>query len=112
MRSNTPRRHSGLGIASLLIGLVSGILNVAIFVIAGVIEVSTPGGIDEQSLTAALLGLGIIGLFAIALVALGLGVGGLFQRDRNPLFAILGIVFSGVTILVTLGVIVLGVIAG
>ena len=77
--------HSGLGIASCIIGVLAGLIEVAIVAIAGMIEVSTPGGMDENSPEAILI---------------GLGVGGLMQR-RKKLFAVLGVLVS---LFVTCGV--------
>ena len=46
-------------------------------------------------------------LFA-ALVSLGLGIGGLLQKERKKVFAILGTVFSAAIILCTVALIALG----
>jgi hypothetical protein len=102
------QRHSGLGIASFIVSLGSAGMVFIMFVIAGYLEMSTPGGVDENSPTVALVGLGILGFMATALVGAGLGIGGLFQRDRLQLFSILGIVLGGVTLIGTIGLIGLG----
>ena len=59
-----------------------------------------------------MLGLFIIAFLLLALIALGLGIGGLVQKERKKVFAILGIVFSALTILGTLSLMVIGLIAG
>ena len=101
-------KHSGIGIASFSTSIVSGICMFLLVVIAGVMESSTPGGIDEESAAAVILGLSIIAFLFISLVALGLGIGGVVQKDRKKIFPILGIVFSSVTLLTTLGLILVG----
>ncbi|KAA2284581.1 hypothetical protein [Arenimonas fontis] len=101
-------KHSGLGIAAFVISLVAGIAIFAAIVVAGVMEASRPGGLDENSPEAVLLGLVLIALLFMDVVALGLGIAGLFQRERRKIFAILGTVFSGLTILGTVFLIVLG----
>jgi len=101
-------KHSGLGIASFVIATLVGIAMFAAFVVAGMMEVSTPGGIDESSLSAVLLGLLMIGLMIVDLVAVGLGIGGLVQKDRKKVFAVLGTVFSVATIVGTVLLIIIG----
>lgn len=57
---------------------------------------------------AILVGLMIIFMMLVCLVSLGLGIGGLVQKDRQKIFAILGTTFSGLIILGTVGLIALG----
>lgn len=101
-------KHSGLGIASFIISLVAGLAILIAIVIAGIMEANTPGGIDENSPEAILLGLVLIGMMFLDLVALGLGIGALFQRDCKKIFAILGTIFSGVVVLGTAFLMVIG----
>ena len=92
-------KHSGVGIAAFIISLLMGFITFIVVVIAGVLETSSPGGIDQNSVAAAVVGLLIIGCILVQLVALGLGIAGLVQKNRKKLFAILGTVFSGMTLL-------------
>ncbi|HVW38465.1 MAG TPA: hypothetical protein VHB99_14215 [Pirellulales bacterium] len=92
--------HSGLGIASCIIGGLAGLIEVAIVTIAGMIEVSAPGGMDENSPEAIMIGLGLFAGLGIAMLGIGLGIGGLIQR-RKKLFAVFGILIS---LFVTCGV--------
>jgi hypothetical protein len=99
--------HSGLGIASFILSLISAVLMFICVVIAGVMA-SQPGGMNEQSAEAMLVGLAIIVFAFLSLVALGLGIGGLCQPDRKKIFAILGIIIAvasiaGVIFLMILG---------
>ena len=100
--------HSGLGIASFILSIVSGVLIFLLVVVAGVIEATTPGGMDEESAVAVMVGLCLFALLFVSLVALVLGIAGLVQQDRKKIFAILGTVFSAVTILGTIGIVIVG----
>lgn len=95
------QKHSGLGLASFIISLVVMVLMFGIFVVAGIWEATTPGGIDEDSAGAVMLGLSMFALMFIDLVAAGLAIGGLCQA-RKKVFSVLGLVFSLSTIVITL----------
>jgi hypothetical protein len=101
-------RHSGFGIASFVMSILVGIAIFLLVVVAGVMESSTPGGIDEESAGAIVLGLLILACGAADLLALGLGIGGMFQANRKRIFAVFGIVFSALTILGTIALIIIG----
>jgi hypothetical protein len=102
------QKHSGIGIASFITSVVASILLGLMVVIAGAMEIATPGGLDEKTAAAMVLGLFIIALLVVDIVALGLGIAGLFQKDRKKLFAILGTTFSAATIIGILFLIVIG----
>lgn len=105
-------KHSGVGIASFVTSIVAGVLIFLLVIIAGVLEVSTPGGMDEESIAAVLIGLFLFAFLGAELVALGLGIGGLLQKDRKKIFAILGVVFSATALLITLFILFLGLAMG
>jgi len=101
-------KHSGLGIASFAIAIFAGFLVFVLVAIAVVIAVMAQGELDENTPEAILVGLGIIGALLIDLLAVVLGIAGLFQAERKKLFAVLGIiigslVFLGVALLIVLG---------
>ncbi len=103
-----PKKHSGIGIASFITSLISGVFIFLLIVIAGIMEASSPTGIDEESAAAILVGLALFLFGGLALISLGLGIAGLFQKDRQKVFAILGTVFSssillGTTLLMVVG---------
>lgn len=102
------QKHSGLGIASFVTSIVSGILIFILVVIASVMYASTPNGIDEKSAGAVVVGLCLFAFMFATLVALGLGIGGLLQKDRKRIFALLGTIFSAVTILGTVSIFLVG----
>lgn len=102
------QKHSGIGIASFVISILAGILIFIVLGIAGSLEASTPGGMDENSTEAVMVGLAIIGLLFLNVLSVGLGIGGLLQKERKKIFAILGTVFSSFLILSVIGLMVLG----
>lgn len=106
------KKHSGFGIASFITSIVSGLLIFLIMVVAGVMEASTPGGIDEESAGAAMVVLFLFAFLGATLVALGLGIAGLLQKERKKIFAILGTVFSAVTLVVTIFLMIIGLAMG
>jgi hypothetical protein len=89
-----PRRHSALGIASLVLAVVFGAGLLALIGIAGYMTATTPGGIREDSPTVIVTGLAMFGCAAGNLVGAALGFAGLFQRQRHKLFPILGLVLN------------------
>ena len=73
-------------------------------------ETSTQGGMDEES-TGALM-FGLYAFLGATLLALGLGIGGLLQKERNKIFAILGTVMSAVTFVGTIFLLIIGLAVG
>lgn len=104
----TPMKHSGLGIASFILSIVIAFLIFLLLMVAGIMEATTPGGMDEESAGAMIVGLFTMLFMFIDFVALGLGIAGLFHRERKKIFAILGTIFSGVTFLGTVMLILIG----
>lgn len=90
--------HSGWGIASFIVSLVANIGLVLVVLLGGIAEVTTPGGLDEDSLAAGLLGLLLLSALCGLVISLVLGIVGLVQQQRKKVFAILGTVFSGVSL--------------
>jgi len=105
-------KHSGLGIASFALSIFSGVMLFVMIVIAGVMEQSTPGGMDENAPEVMLLGFGILGFGFCSFVAFILGIAGLFQSNTKKILAVLGLLFSGMVMLGTLGLVVLGLAMG
>lgn len=104
-------KHSGLGISSFIISAATGVAMFVLIMLAGVLETTTAGGMDEESVAAVLIGLFMFGFLFIDLLAVGLGIAGLFQKDRKKIFAILGVVIAVATILMTLLLLVVGLIS-
>jgi hypothetical protein len=101
-------KHSGLGIASFVMGLIFGLILFVLIGIAGVQEVSNPGGMDENSPFAMVLGLLLLGALLMNLVGAALGLAGVLQKNRRKIFAVLGLVFNLLAVLGTGSLMVLG----
>jgi len=104
----SPMKHSGFGIASFIISLVIGVTELFFVIIAGVLEVTTTGGIDEESAVVIILGLLMIGGLVVSLVGTGLGITGLVRKNRKKVFSILGLVFNGMIILGLITLMIIG----
>tara|TARA_B100000424_G_scaffold267928_1_gene261711 strand:+ start:941 stop:1270 length:330 start_codon:yes stop_codon:yes gene_type:complete len=104
--------QSKLGIASLLISILTVIGLFIIFLIAGVMESNTYGGIDEESAGAIILGLFIFGFIFLDLLAIGLGIVGIFQKTRERITAIIGTIISSATLIITVSLIGIGLLIG
>ena len=106
------QKHSRLGIASFITSIVSGILIYLLMVIAASMAASTPAGMYEPSAGTLIAGLSVFAFLGVTLVALCLGIVGLLQKERKKIFAILGTVFSAVSLVVTIFIIILGIAMG
>lgn len=102
------KKHSGLGLGSFFTSIASGIVLIILIISAGYIEASSPGGMDEESSAAILIGLLMLVSLAASIIALGLGICGLFQKEKKKLFAILGGLVSLLIIVGTVSLIAFG----
>lgn len=107
-----PLKHSGFGIASFIISLVIGAGEFVMLIIAGVMEATTPGGIDDKSASAIILGLLLIGGLLINLAGAAFGIVGLLARDRKKVLAIIGLIFNLIVIIGMVGIMALGLLMG
>ena len=103
-----PEKHSTIGIISLVITVAAGVIELGLFVAAGLLT-SSVDGLTEESPVAAAIGLGIICMPAFMLIGTVLGVVGLFQKDRKKLFPILSVAISGIAICIFVLLLILGV---
>ena len=103
-------KHSGLGIASFIICLLSGISLLVLFGIAGYMGSQSPAGVDEDDPATVFLGLALIAAGLGQLMSLVLGIVAMFQPNRKKIFAILGTIFSLMAVLGFGGLMVLGMI--
>ena len=104
--------QSKLGIAALIISIFTAIGLFILFLIAGVMESNTIGGIDEESVGAIIVGLFIFGFAFLDLLAIGLGIAGIFQKTRERITAIIGTIISSATLIITLTLIGIGLAMG
>ena len=104
--------HSGLGIASFATGVASIVLLLALFALIAVIEDANPGTMDGTNTVSALAGYFLSALWIAELVACGLGIGALLKGDASPLFPILGILVAMAGLVLSVGVVLLGLAIG
>jgi hypothetical protein len=103
-----PLRQSGMGLASFILAILSGVLLVVSVVAAGVLATRSGGTLDEKSVAAMAAGLGIILGLVMNLVGTVLGIVALMQRDRKKVFAILGLTFNVLLLLMVGGLMIVG----
>jgi predicted anti-sigma-YlaC factor YlaD len=100
-----PPKHSGLGIASFVLAMISVVLTIIVILTminlgSGLMEQIAVGEtMTEEQLLEQAPGLVIVGLLFMAVAVISLiggilGIVGLFQKNRKKLFAILGTVFN------------------
>ena len=104
--------QSKLGIASLLISIFTAIGLFIVVLIASVMEANTYGGIDEESAGAIILGLFFLGFGFLDLLAIGLGIAGIFQNQRRRATAIIGTIISSAILIITVSLIGIGLAIG
>lgn len=108
----TPKPQSGLGIASLLIGLGLGFLMLLLFMVAAMVEMSSPRGMDPDSVEALLIGFAFIALLLALVLPLALAIAGLVQEGRSRVFPVLGLIVSVGVGLISVFLMLLGVAMG
>src|SRR3954454_509230 len=91
--------HSGPGVASFVISILAGFAIIGVFAFGAVYAANNPGEIDEDHPPpeVVLIGACFLAGLVMDLAALVLGVIGVAQSNRKKIFAILGLVFSGLT---------------
>ena len=104
--------QSKLGIASLLISILTALGLFITILIAALMESNTYGGIDEESAGAIILGLLIFGFGFLDLLAIGLGIAGIFQKTRERITAIIGTIISSAVLIITVSLIGIGLAMG
>ena len=103
--------QSKLGIAALIISIFTALGLFILFLIAGVMEANTYG-VDEESAGAIIVGLFIFGFGFLDLLAIGLGIAGIFQKTRERITAIIGTIISSATLIITVSLISIGLAMG
>jgi hypothetical protein len=98
-------KHSGFGIASFIIGISMGVMEVGLIVTAAVLV--------QQGRSSQAPGMEIAGCFMLLglLACVGgvvSGIVGIKQADRKKLFAVIGLCINGLILLSVLGLMVLG----
>lgn len=115
--------HSRLGIASLIIGIIAGLVTVAGFVVAGFVYMQhpeienlqvEPGQPPPPELIGPIFAMmcPVCSGVMLALLGLILGIVGISMRGRIKLFAIIGTIINGLILLGFAALIVIGSLAG
>ncbi|MEM9082929.1 MAG: hypothetical protein AAGB34_04970 [Planctomycetota bacterium] len=110
--SEQPSHQSWLGITSFSLSVLFGLGLFALFVIVGTMEAQSVGGVDEESPVAIALRLLMFGCLFGELVAGGLGIAGLFERNKVKTFSVLGLAFSVVAFVLFVGMMMIGLTIG
>lgn len=100
-------KHSGLGIASFIIAILSGIFDFLLVAVAGLLSAGDVL-MDETSPAAMIVGLFLIASVGVTFIGLGLGIVGVALPNRNKLFAWLGLVFNALVLIGLVGIMCLG----
>lgn len=103
--TKAPKRHSGVGIASFVMGLIAGVTDLVLVVVAAVLGAIAPPDVDAHPPESDLLAAGLVCACLLNFIGLVLGIAALFQKDRKREFAILGLCVNS---LIVLGIIALG----
>jgi hypothetical protein len=101
------KEHSRLGIAAFVIACVVICVMMADICVAGVLSAHREPGARMYP-GQRVIGLILLFLTAFDVVAIGLGIAGLCQTEKNRVFAILGLAFSVLTILGVFGLMIIG----
>ena len=100
-------RHSGLGIASFIIGAIAVVLILLMILVAAAMAGKRPSRNAEETMEF-MAGLFVCTGLVASLVGLGLGLAGVLQADRNRVFAVIGLVLNGLLLLGAAGLILIG----
>ena len=102
-------KHSGLGIASFVIAIIVGVIELETIVIAAVIGMNAGAkGIADDSPEAMGIGLGAFCGLALAVLGGILGLIGCFQPNRRKVFAILGLLFNAAILVLVVALVIIG----
>ncbi len=91
--------HSKTGIVSFIIALCVIVISFILVVFSALIQVKNPSYFDGNSAGAVLLGLMVIFAAFAGLCGSVLGIVGLFEKNKNIIFSILGAVFNAFVVL-------------
>ncbi len=104
-------RQSGLGIASLILSILIGIMLFAAICFAGFMEASTSGGMSDDSPFLVLIGLFVIaGMFG-NFVGIVLAAVGLAQKNRAKTVSVIGLSLNIMCLLGVAALMVIGTVA-
>lgn len=87
-------KHSGFGIASFIIAVGVGVLDLLLFGLAFVLGGIVPSVVQRGSTILYVFGAIVMLGFVASLVGSGLGIAGLRQKNRKRVLSILGLIFN------------------
>jgi hypothetical protein len=103
LRPDRPAPHSGFGIVSFIISLLAGVLLIGFIVVAGIVENTHPGALDDENSPQAMLaGLAFLAIFGLSVLGGVLGIVGVALPHRNKTFAIVGLALNSLIALGTI----------
>ena len=79
-----------------------------LLIIAGIVEGSSPGGMDEESIGAIIIGLLLFGFIGLDLIGIGLGIAGILQKKRERVLAVTGTVIAVATEIIIISLVTIG----
>lgn len=91
-------RHARLGVASLVIAIVAGLTDSALFVYAALAILVMPQ-LEAAPATPIIIGCGVLGALGLNLVGLTLGLIAVTGTHRNKVFAWIGVGFNSAFLL-------------
>jgi hypothetical protein len=98
-----------MGIASLVLAVISGVAVLSLVVVAGVMATRNGGTLDEKSAVAVSVGLGIMVGVLLNIVGLILGIVALVQRDRRKAVATVGVTFNALLLVLVILLMIVGI---
>lgn len=108
---DAPLKHSGLGISSIIVGGVGGLIVVIGIVVAGIIATNDPYASEEDP-GMIMAGCGMLFGLLLNLIGLGLGIAGVCFKTRKKATGIVGLTLNGIVVLLVCGLMAIGAVMG
>ena len=108
---STGMKHSRFGIASFITSISAAISIALVYAIAVIMQSSGPEEGDSASTVIIIMTLLFYFLIFVDFIALVLGIVGLCSKDKKKIFALLGTIFSSVTIFISIIIIMIDLVA-
>jgi len=108
---STGMKHSRFGIASFITSISAAISIALVYAIAVIMQSSGPEDGDSASTVIIIMTLLFYFLIFVDFIALVLGIVGLCSKDKKKIFALLGTIFSSVTIFISIIIIMIDLVA-
>lgn len=103
-----PAKHSGVGIASFVLAMLSMVGFMGLMVMAVLMELGSPGSLEGESPALVLLGLGVLLCMLLIIVGIVLGIVGLLMPGYRRLYSGLGLGLNCLWLLLLFGLMLLG----